>query len=143
MREIAEFRVDEEYARLVFRDGEGKRLGSSVRKVELGTTDPRFHRVGELQRQLRHSKGRPFFNGWDLKRKYSPFELAKASLFQLKIRVRFEPAGEEVGTTYDERSACHICGAGARLGWMLKTMASLGIEPSSLTNSWEGVPSVR
>jgi len=115
MREVAEFRVDERYANLLFGEHEGTRLGDSVRKVELETSDPRFLAVGRLQNELRQRDGRPFFYGWDLRRTYTTKELDSAALFQLKIRSVFEPAGEECGSQYDESVACAKCGAGARL----------------------------
>ena len=41
MREIAEFRVDEDFAAMLFRDDEGEKLGP-VRKILISTSDPRF-----------------------------------------------------------------------------------------------------
>lgn len=114
MREVAEFRVDERFASMLFAETEGKRVGSSVRKVELETTDPRFAQVGRLQRELRAKQGEPFFYGWSLKRKPSSQELRQASLFSLQVAAVFEPAGEERGTKYDESSGCPNCGAGAK-----------------------------
>lgn len=114
MREIAEFRVDEAFAPMLFEPEEGKRLGDAVRKVELETDAPRFKQVGELQRDLRRSVGKPFFYGWGLKRKYTKRELESAALLQLRVTTVFEPAGEECGTQYDESNACPRCGAGAQ-----------------------------
>lgn len=114
MREIAEFRVDEQFAPMLFAEHEGKRLGNFVRKVELQTIDPRYKRVGELQQHLRHSAGKPFYYGWSLTYKYSSRELHAASLLRLKITSVFEPASEECGTKYDESMACPRCGAGAK-----------------------------
>jgi hypothetical protein len=112
MRAIAEFRVDDKFAHLLFADDEGKRLGSSVRKVTLETTDPRYQRIGELQKRLRKT-GKSFFYGWSLKFLYSAAELRAACLLHLKITSSFLPTGEERGTEYDETAACPICGAGA------------------------------
>ena len=114
MREFAEFQVDEQFASMLFGEHEGKRLGDFVRKVELQTSDPRYERVGELQRNLRLSKGKPFYYGWSLTYKYSPREISAALLLRLKITAVFEPAGEECGTKYDESMACPRCGAGAK-----------------------------
>lgn len=114
MRAIAEFRVDEQFAPMLFAEHEGKRLGAFVRKVELQTTDPRYKRVGELQKKLRQSAGKPFYYGWSLTYKYSSREINAASLLRLKITSGFEPAGEECGTKYDESMACPRCGAGAK-----------------------------
>ncbi len=112
MRAIAEFRVYEEFAHLLFADDEGERLGDSVRKVTLDTSDPRYQRIGELQKSLRR-KGKSFFCGWSLKYQYRSAELRAAPLLHLKITSSFRPTGEERGTKYDEAAACPICGAGA------------------------------
>jgi hypothetical protein len=114
VRTYAEFRVDERFAALLFRDDEGKRLGDSVRKIELATDDARYTRVGELQAQLLRAEGKPFFYGWALRRRYATSELAAAPRLQLVVATVFEPAGEECGTRYDESLACTQCGAGAR-----------------------------
>lgn len=114
MREIAEFRIDERFAPMLFAESEGKRVGTSVRQIEIETTDPRFAQVGRLQREFREKEGKPFFYGWNLKRKPSSQELRQASLFSLRVTAVFEPAGEERGTKYDESSTCPNCGAGAK-----------------------------
>ena len=114
MHEIAEFRVDERFAPMLFSASEGRRLGDSVRQVEIRTSDPRFKRIGELQVELLQSKGKPFFYGWKLTRKRTAEELRSAQLVHVKIVSVFEPAGEECGTRYDESEACRRCGAGAK-----------------------------
>jgi hypothetical protein len=98
MREFCEFRVQEESASKLFKESEGQRLGDTVRKVELSTDDPRFRRVGELQREIDSKLGRSFFHGWDFRHQYSKRELSSAEAFLLKIKSTFEPAGEECGT---------------------------------------------
>jgi hypothetical protein len=113
MREFCEFRVVEDFAPMLFAENEGKKLGGTVRKVELRSDDPRFARIGELQHEIRKNKGRSFFHGWILRRKYTRSELAAAAYFKLLVTNTFEPAGEECGTKYDETSACKQCGAGA------------------------------
>jgi hypothetical protein len=112
MREYAEFRVDEKYAHVLFADDEGERLGASVRKITLDTRDPRYERIGELQKRLRR-QGKSFFTGWSLKYQYSAAELKAAHLLQLKITTSFRPTGEECGTRYNDEAGCPICGAGA------------------------------
>ncbi len=113
MREIAEFRIVERHAPMLFSDSEGKKLGDIVRKVEINTKDPRFIRIGEIQAQLRADHDQSFFFGWDLRRKYSAAELKAAPLLHWQIWSVFEPAGEECGTVYEELTACPRCGAGA------------------------------
>ena len=114
MREIAEFRVDERYASMLFAENEGKRVGSSIRLIELDTADPRFAKVGRLQRELRAKQDEPFFYGWNLKRKFSKQEIREARIFSLQVTAVFDPAGLESGTRYNESSACPNCGAGAK-----------------------------
>ncbi|MBV8226261.1 MAG: hypothetical protein JO232_13845 [Verrucomicrobia bacterium] len=113
MREYVEFRVGEEFAPKLFADNEGKRLGDTVRKVELVTNDPRFRRIGELQRETRAITGQSFFYGWILHHQYTKQEIASAKIFHFKITTAFEPAGEECGTKYNESAACPKCRAGA------------------------------
>ena len=82
VREIAEFTVSEEFASMMFADDEGERRGTLFRKVKIDTKDPRFEQVGRLQRELRATKGKPFFYGWDVTRhpNRQEFEQAGASL---------------------------------------------------------------
>jgi hypothetical protein len=78
MRETIELRVNEQFAHLLFRDHEGVRLSDMVRKVTLSTSDPRYRMVGELQRRLRGERGKAFFYGWDLTRRYTATEIRRA-----------------------------------------------------------------
>ena len=114
MKEFCEFRVDEEYAGLLFGPTEGTRLGESVRKIVLSTSDDRYPRVGQLQCELLAKDRRPFFYGWDYKRAYSEGELEAAELLLLVVTACFEPTGEECGTGYDDALRCKYCGAGRR-----------------------------
>ena len=113
MKQTCELRVVEEFAPKLFGAEEGKRLGDSVRQIELDTSDPRFAGVGRLQAETRAQTNRSFFYGWILKRSYSISEIKSASCFHLLFKSTFEPAGEECGTTYEESFACSRCGAGA------------------------------
>jgi hypothetical protein len=112
MREVAEFRVNEDFASRLFADNEGTKLGIA-RKIIIAIDDPRFARIGELNRELTASTNRAFFYGWRIKRQYTHEELAEAELMKLVVANTFEPAGEECGTKYDESTACSKCGAGA------------------------------
>jgi hypothetical protein len=114
MKEIGEFRVVEEFAPQLFKAEEGQRLGDSVRKVAVDTSDSRFALIGRLQSKIRAQTNRSFFYGWILKRSYSASEIKNAACFHLLFKSTFEPAGEECGTTYDESTACPSCGAGAK-----------------------------
>jgi hypothetical protein len=80
MREIAEFRVVERFASMLFSDVEGKRLGDSIRKVRIDTRDPRFAEVGRLHHELRAKQGSPFFHGWSLHCTYTKEEAEYAKL---------------------------------------------------------------
>jgi hypothetical protein len=112
MKETAEFRIVEKFASKLFADNEGKKLGW-IRKVELATDDPRFERIGELNREIRATTDSSFFYGWIVRRRYTKEELAAAACFHLTISAVFEPPGESCGTKYDESTACPKCGAGA------------------------------
>lgn len=115
MTEIYEFRIVEDFAERLFRSDEGKKLGSGmIRLIKISGDDPRLSKIWEIQKQVEQEYGRSFFYGWDILRKYSKSELNMASCFHLKITSTFEPAGEECGTIYDETSACHKCGSGAK-----------------------------
>jgi hypothetical protein len=114
MKETCEFRINEEFAPRLFKAEEGKRLGDSVRRIELATDDPRFDSIGRLDLEIRRRTKLAFFYGWILKRSYSASELRNAACFQLLFKSTFEPAGEECGTEYDETTACPRCSAGAK-----------------------------
>jgi hypothetical protein len=114
MKEIYEFRVLEEFAPLLFEADEGKRLGDTIRKIEIATDDPRYLTIGRLQAEIGAKTDRLFFSSWNLRRRYSKAELEAATLFELQVTSIFEPAGEECGTKYDETTACPLCGAGAK-----------------------------
>lgn len=113
MREFVELRIAERFANMLFGPDEGRRIGELVRSVELETNDPKFPRVGELQRELRDSRKSPFFYGWSLRHEYTTEELRVADRFLLGMTATFEPAGELCGTRYDETAGCHNCCSGA------------------------------
>lgn len=112
MREFLELRVEEEFAPLVFTDSEGERLGDSIRKIVLDSSDPRCRVIEATQARLKSEGSGPLFLGYIFHRKYRPAELQAAALFQLSNKI-FEPCGEEHGTIYDETVACPCCGAGS------------------------------
>jgi hypothetical protein len=123
MKEVYEFRVQEQHASRLFAPNEGEKLGwtkqfgdefVTVRKVELTADDPKFKRVGELEALIKKEPHGFFFAGWTIRRRYTADELEKAKLFLLHHVSTFEPAGEERGTQYDESTACKHCKAGAR-----------------------------
>ncbi|WP_293916371.1 MULTISPECIES: hypothetical protein [unclassified Sphingobacterium] len=111
MKETIEFRINYDYAHLLFKADEGKNLGTSVRVVELSKEDPRYSQIPIIDKEVKKKYDRGFFYSWQIKRKYSKKELDTAKLLHLKIKVAFEPTGEECGTLYDETAACEICGA--------------------------------
>jgi hypothetical protein len=114
MKETVEFRINYDYANLIFKEGEGKDLGQfskSVKIVELSKEDPRYNQIPIISEKVKKDYNKAFFFGWKIKRKYNKKELDSAKLLQLKIKTTFEPAGEECGTVYDETVACEICGA--------------------------------
>lgn len=118
MRETLEIRIEERNAKRLFAAGEIRVLGDRrmpgepICSVTIGTDDPRFPKIGVLQREMLEHEDRLFFYGWELRRYYSTSELSAAEIFRLWITAVFEPAGEQCGTTYDESTACPICAAG-------------------------------
>jgi hypothetical protein len=112
MREVFEFRVDEDFVNRLFREDEGEHLGS-VRKVFISRDDERFFKIGELQKEVCNATKFAFFYSWDIYRHYTKPELDSAEAFHLKYVHTFEPCGEECGTLYDESTSCPVCGAGA------------------------------
>lgn len=119
MKETIEFRILKEYAHLLLKPGEGKQL-SIVVSITMSTSDPRFERVRELTREIRDKFNESFFFYSEIKRKYSKKELNDATLFLIKIKKTFEPAGEECGTQFNEEVACEICGANRKQIGLLK-----------------------
>lgn len=111
MQEVAEFRINEKFADRLFGPNEGRRLGTSIRRILLPTCDARFQKVGDLQRELVR-RNEFFFAGWDIHRRYTAAEIKRAKLFHLVIRAVVEPHGEACGTQYDYSSACSVCRSG-------------------------------
>lgn len=112
MLETYDFRIPIRNANL-YLPGVGVELSPIIRKVVVTSTDPIFSEIGRLETQFR-SKGKPFFLGFSCRRTYSTDEIEAAELFLLKVPRAFEPAGEELGTTYDSALACPKCGTGER-----------------------------
>lgn len=114
MKEFFEIRLEESDARRFFPPDVGRTLGDdkSVRSVKVSTDDPWFLRIGQKQFQsIKHDD--LFYYSGAMTREYTPQEWRDARLFSLQVFRCFEPAGEEVGTEYDESQACPHCGAGA------------------------------
>lgn len=110
MKEIIEFRIGNEYAHLLLKPNEGKRNASNT-VIHITKEDPKFEQIRVLSKEIRDKKNDFFFLYSNTKREYSKNEFETATLFQMKIKTMFEPAGEECGTIYDETTACEICGA--------------------------------
>lgn len=111
VKETTDLRINYNYAKLLFHPDEGKNIGTSVKVVELTRKDPRVNQVPAIAEEVKQRHGQAFFFGWEIKRRYTKKELDAATLFHIKIKTTFEPAGEECGTIYDESVACDICGA--------------------------------
>ena len=120
MKEVFEFRIDQEFAPLLFKPHEGQDLGTTVKVVRLTRNDPRFGQIPIVSKEVREKYGKPFFFSWRVKRSYSQREMESASLFRLIINKVLEPCGEESGTLYDSASACPVCGANERQIGLLK-----------------------
>jgi hypothetical protein len=121
MKEFVEFRVDEKYAHRLFSEQEGKKIGNdgSVRKIIINTADPRFVKIGMLQKKLQTKRRlfgnghNYFFAGWEFERKYSKDEFDRAELYNFTLTKMFQPCGVECGTLIDESTTCKFCGSGA------------------------------
>ena len=70
MKEIAEFRIMEEHASRLLGPSEGKRLGTSASALKIAGDDPRYERIGSLNRQL-WKEHELFFAGWNIEHHYS------------------------------------------------------------------------
>jgi hypothetical protein len=123
VRETVEFRVYKEYAHLLFHSDEGKDLGS-VQVVYVERDDPRFEKIGLLNKEIDKKDGASFFSYHHITRKYSKHEIDSAELFQVIAKQTFVTTGEECGTQYDETAACEICGANRKLIGPLKLRRS-------------------
>lgn len=110
MKELIEFRINNEYAHLLLAPEEGKNNGSNT-IIYITKDDPKFEKIRFLNKQVREKENDFFFLYSTIKRQYKKKELDTAALLQMKIRTTFEPAGEDCGTLYDESAACQICGA--------------------------------
>lgn len=110
MKEIYEFRINSDFAHLLFEPDEGKHVGSSIRVVELTGRDPKFRMIPIVAREVKEQFDKGFYFAWNVRREYTEDELRNASLFHLKIGTVFEPAGEVCGTVYNEAEACEVCG---------------------------------
>ncbi len=110
MKEIIEFRINKQYADLLFYPNEGQDLGD-YQIIKIKRDDPRYEKIGLLRKEIEIKYKDYFFMYWNIERKYIKKELDVATLLHLMIKTTFEPTGEECGTLYDETVACEICGA--------------------------------
>lgn len=121
MKEYVEFRILYDYAHLLFGENEGINIDDTVKVIRIETCDPRFRRIGELEKMMQR-KGDFFFSHFSYNRKYTREEINDAALFRV-TPFAFTVAGEECGTRYDEATACPICGAGAKMTTPLRIRA--------------------
>lgn len=123
MKELIEFRVLNKYVELLPKNIERKENGSnSIIKVFKNSSE--FVKIGELTEFVREKHNDFFFLYHNTKRKYSKKEIAEATLFHIKIKSTFEPAGEECGTEYDTDVACALCGTNRNQIGSLKLLKS-------------------
>jgi hypothetical protein len=112
MKEYAEFRVPENYAKEFLPADLGKNITDSVRKVRVPVKSNVYEKIGEFYRLVESRDQKSFFFGWQIQRIYSQKELESAELLLLKTTKTFEPAGLECGTIYNNQNICDICGTG-------------------------------
>ena len=112
MQEMVEFRMTETDAKKYLPDHVGVPVSKSnfIRKVVVDINDPLMTEIGKIESKAEGG----FFTSWEISRKYSDLELAKSPLLKLVVKKVFEPAGEECGTEYDDKTACPVCGSGAK-----------------------------
>ena len=110
MKEVIEFRINNKYAHLLFKPGEGKRNSLNT-IIRITKYDPKFELIRILDKKIKEQNKDFFFLYSNIKRVYSKKEIETAKLLHMLIRTTFEPAGEECGTFYDETTVCEICGA--------------------------------
>ena len=113
MKEYAEFRIRENYAREFLPNDMGKCLMDLVRLSKITSYSDEYRKIGDITRLVRKRDNKYLFFGWSIQRIYSKEELLSAKLLLLKLTKTFEPAGEECGTIYDYKDICEICGSGS------------------------------
>lgn len=119
MKEIVEFRIFEDYYHLLSKPNNAVFNGAAyVVFVEKG--DAVFEEIQSISHFVKEKYKKHFFGYSSIKRKYNKKEIETATLFQMKVKTTFEPAGEECGTIYDEKTACEICGANRKQVGVLK-----------------------
>ena len=113
MREVYEFRLNNELASEFLPHGFGRRIGNDggVRLIKVERSDPLFDKIGQLRFRFKSQK-KLFMSGWDARRYYTSAELSRAEFFELHVS---KMLGEDILGEYDDRNACRFCGAGGRL----------------------------
>lgn len=112
MKEIAEFRVSEKYAKQYLSPDTGKTISSLARMVRTPIGSELYNRLKQINNYIRENYDDFLFYGWAIDRQYTQKEINSANLFRLIIKRAFEPCGVECGTIYDDRNVCNYCGAG-------------------------------
>jgi len=116
LREAYEFTVPERNAARFLAPDQGTRVWQ-VRKLVVQAGDLGWHAVREAEARMQ-AEGRSFFTSWQVRRRYTDAELARAAFLVVRPRRELEPAGEECGTLYDDARACPEVLAPART-WTL------------------------
>lgn len=110
MKETIEFRIFKEHYHLLSKPNHAV-FNGMVYVIFVEKDDAIFKEIKYLSHLIHKNPKDYFFSFSYTKRKYSKKEFETATLFQMKIKTTFEPAGDECGTVYDETAACEICGA--------------------------------
>lgn len=106
MLETYEFRLLSRHRGLFLDLAGDRQLSGKDKTILRGVVgDEAYLRAGKIESELRASGKGGLIAGWDIKRKYSRDEVAKAELFYLKIPFT-HLAGEEYGTQYQESTDC-------------------------------------
>ncbi len=100
---------------------EDKIIGN-YRVIFVSRNDSKYNKIGELSKVIYQKYKDLFFLFWKIHRHYDNKELISSKLLRIIMNKRFEPAGEECGTFYNESVACNICGANRAQSGPLKLM---------------------
>ena len=88
-----------------------KRLSELTVSIRLNSKSDKAKLIGRLINEYENRYGAIGYCSW-YDRYYTKKEINEAEFLQMMINAIFEPCGEELGTIYDESTACPICGAG-------------------------------
>jgi len=63
MKEILELRINIDFANLLFQEFEGKKIGTSVKVIEITKDDPRYQLIPLISEEVKRRYNKTFFYG--------------------------------------------------------------------------------